>query len=193
VDWKATASSGRIQVKLYEPSIDLETTIFLDLDASTYSLRGRYDVSELAIVVAASLASWLSGARQPTGLITNGADPLFDHRLPPPLPPRRGRGHLLRILESLARVQAADTLPIADLLQKHTAHLSWGATLVIITSRIDDALFDALFKARRGGVNAFLIQCGPAADFEQVRRKAQYFSYPIHQVLEERDLDIWRR
>jgi uncharacterized protein (DUF58 family) len=193
VDWKATASSGRMQVKLFEPSIALETTIFLDLDASTYSMRGRYDVSELAIVVAASLANWLVAARQSTGLITNGADPLFDYQPPAPLPPRRGRGHLLCILENLARVKAADTLPIVELLQQHTAQLSWGATLVIITSRIDEALFDALFKARRSGLNAFLIQCGPAADFDQVRRKAQYFNYPIHQVLDERDLDIWRR
>jgi uncharacterized protein (DUF58 family) len=193
VDWKATAASGRMQVKLFEPSIALETTLFLDLDASTYTLRGRYDVSELAIIVAASLANWLVGVRQSTGLVTNGADPLFDHQPPPPLPPRRGRGHLLRILENLARVKAADTLPIAELLQQHTAHLSWGATLVVITSRIDDALFDALFKVRRSGANAFLIQCGPAADFEQIRHKAHYFGYPIHQVLDERDLDIWRR
>lgn len=193
VDWKSTASSGRIQVKLFEPSIALETTIFLDLDANTYSLRGRYDVSELAVVVAASLANWLITARQAAGLVTNGGDPMFNQQPPPPLPPRRGRGHLLRILETLARVKAADTLPITRLLQQQTAHLSWGGTLVIITSQIDDALFDGLFKARRNGLNAFLIQCGPAADFDPIRRKAQYFGYPIHQVLDERDLDTWRR
>jgi uncharacterized protein (DUF58 family) len=193
VDWKATASSGRMQVKLFEPSIALETAIFLDLDASTYSLRGRYDVSELAIVVTASLANWLISVRQAAGLFTNGGDPSMDELPPPPLPPRRGRGHLLHILETLARVKAIDTFPISQLLHQHTEYLPWGTTLVVITSQIDDTLFDGLFESRRGGLNAFLIQCGPSAGFDEVRRKAQYFGYPIHQVLDERDLDIWRQ
>jgi uncharacterized protein (DUF58 family) len=193
VDWKATASSGRMQVKLFEPSIALESAIFLDLDGNTYSLRGRYDVSELAIVVAASLANWLIAARQAAGLFTNGGDASMDDQPPPPLPPHRGRGHLLRILETLARVKATETFPITQLLQQHTEYLSWGATLVVITSQIDDLLFDGLFEARRGGLNAFLIQCGPSAGFDEVRRKAQFFGYPIHQVLDERDLDIWRK
>ena len=33
VDWKSTASTGHLQVKLFEPSIALETVIFLDLPA----------------------------------------------------------------------------------------------------------------------------------------------------------------
>lgn len=193
VDWKATASSGRMQVKLFEPSIALESAIFLDLDASTYSLRGRYDVSELAITVAASLANWLITVRQAAGLFTNGGDPAMDDQPPAPLPPRRGRGHLLRILETLARVKASETFPITELLHQHTDHLSWGATLVVITSQIDDDLFDGLFEARRLGLDAFLIQCGPSAGFDEVRRKAQFFGYPIQRVLEERDLDIWRQ
>lgn len=193
VDWKSTASSGRLQVKLFEPSIALETSIFLDLDASAYSLRGRYDVSELAIVVAASLANWLIANRQAAGLVTNGGDPLFDQQPPPPLPPRRGRGHLLHILENLARVKPANTFPITRLLQQQVARLPWGTTLVVITSQIDDALFDELFKARRNGLGPFLIQCGPATNFDQIRRKAQYFAYPIHQVFNEHDLDIWRQ
>ena len=55
----STAVAGRLQVKLFEPSIALETAIFLDLDANVYSLRARYDISELAIVIAASLANWV--------------------------------------------------------------------------------------------------------------------------------------
>jgi uncharacterized protein (DUF58 family) len=193
VDWKATASSGRLQVKLFEPSIALETAIFLDLDARTFSLRGRYDVAELAIIVAASLANWLIAARQAAGLFTNGGDPLLGDQPPPPLPARRGRGHLLRILETLARVEVVDSTPLAELLRQHTALLPWGTTLVLITCQVDDALFDALFAARRSGQNPFLVQCGPSASFNEIRRKSQYFGFPIHQVLDERDLDIWRR
>ena len=59
VDWKASATVGRLQVKLYEPSIALEIAIFLDLSFSGYKPQSRIDATELAIVIAASLASWI--------------------------------------------------------------------------------------------------------------------------------------
>ncbi len=74
VDWKATATTGRMQIKLFEPSIALETAIFLNLNAAEYDARSRYDVTELEIVVAASLANWVIGARQAAGLYANGVD-----------------------------------------------------------------------------------------------------------------------
>ena len=43
VDWKATAAIGRLQVKLYEPSIALETAIFLNLNLAEYPARTRLD------------------------------------------------------------------------------------------------------------------------------------------------------
>ncbi|MEW5868985.1 MAG: DUF58 domain-containing protein [Chloroflexota bacterium] len=193
VDWKSSANIGRLQVKLFEPSIALETTIFLNLNAGDYEMRTRYDVPELAIVVAASLASWVINVRQAVGLATNGIDPLLGEAPPPPLPPRRGRSHLLRLLETLARIQVEETYSLADLLQQESHSLAWGTTLVVVTNRIDDALFDSLFATRRAGLNAFLIQCGPTLNFDQVRRRANYFGFPIHQVLDERDLDIWRK
>lgn len=192
VDWKSSANAGRLQVKLFEPSIALETAIFLNLNAKDYEMRTRYDVPELAIVVAASLASWVIGVRQAVGLVTNGVDPLLG-AAPPPMPPRRGRGHLLRLLETLARVQVEETFPLADLLQRESHSLAWGTTLIVITNRIDEDLFDGLFGARRAGLNAFLIQCGPTINFDQVRRRAGFFGFPVHQVLDERDLDIWRK
>ena len=59
VDWKATAVSGRLQVKQFEPSIASDTMIFLNLYSSDYEARYRIDSIEFAIVVAASLASWI--------------------------------------------------------------------------------------------------------------------------------------
>jgi uncharacterized protein (DUF58 family) len=53
IDWKASAATGRLQVKQFEPSISLETSIFLNLNANEYEQRTRYHTTELAIVVAA--------------------------------------------------------------------------------------------------------------------------------------------
>jgi uncharacterized protein (DUF58 family) len=54
----------------------LETQIILNLNISEYGARNRYDGPEWAIVVAASIASFLSENRQAVGLTFNGIDPL---------------------------------------------------------------------------------------------------------------------
>jgi uncharacterized protein (DUF58 family) len=193
VDWKATAAAGRLQVKLLEPSIALDCAIFLDLDERAYGVWGRFDVAELAIVTAASLANWIVDVRQSVGLITNGGDALSPNQKPPPLPPRGGRGHLLYILETLARVQVIDGIPLAKLLGEHIHRLSWGTSLIVITPRLSDELFDALFQARRSGMGALLVQCGASENFRENQRKAAYFGFTLQQVLDEKDLDVWRR
>lgn len=193
VDWKATAAAGRLQVKLFEPSIALETAIFLDLNAGEYNPRHRYDSTELAIVVAASLANWVIAQRQAVGLLTNGADPLAGGEPPQPVYPRRGRGQLIRILEVLARIQAADTYPLVESLERETVRLSWGTTLIVITPCLDETLFKGLFHARRAGLNAALIPCGTVSGSAEARQRAQYFGFPYYPILAESDLDLWRR
>ena len=76
VDWKSTATTGRMQVKLFEPSIAIETVIFLNLDGPSYHYRSRIDAAELAIVITASIANWIVEKGQTVGLYTNGEDPI---------------------------------------------------------------------------------------------------------------------
>jgi len=193
VDWKATANTGRMQVKLFEPSIALETAIFLNLNVAEYNSRTRFDATELGIVVAASLANWVSGLRQSVGLNTNGLDPLLKDVYAQPVPPRRGRSHLMRILDVLARIQAAESTDFVQLVRQQMVHLSWGTTLILITPNIDEVLFDALFQAQRAGLNAILVPCGPIAGLSQIRQRADYFGFQFFHILNERDLDIWRQ
>lgn len=193
VDWKASASSGRMQVKLYEPSIALETQLCLNLNAADYDPRRRYDDSELAIVIAASLANYIINQRQAVGLATNGADPLGEAGHSLPVPPRRGRGNLMRILEALARLEVSQTYPLLELLQRQRPHLPWGATQIVITPRLADPDFDALFQARRSGLGILIVLVGNPADYHSICRKANYFGFTLYSILNERDLDIWRK
>src|SRR6266508_5682460 len=59
MDWKASASTGQLQVKLFEPSIVLETFVILNLNAEDYYYRSRIDATELAIVIAAFISNWI--------------------------------------------------------------------------------------------------------------------------------------
>lgn len=192
IDWKASASSGRLQVKQFEPSIALETVIFLNLNANEYSLRTRFFDSELAITTAASIANWISTARQSVGLVTNGYDPVRDSAASAFLPSRRGRGHLLRLLEILARVQMTESTLFAQVLRQELVNLPWGATLILVTGTVDDELFESLFQARRAGLQAYLVQCGQTKDIRTLAQRAQQFGIPMVQFLKEQDLDMWR-
>jgi uncharacterized protein (DUF58 family) len=193
VDWKATAATGRLQVKLFEPSIALETAIFLNLNAAEFDLYARFLEPELAIVVAASIAYWIVNQRQAVGLYTNGSDPLAERNSPQPIQARSGRVHLMRVLDVLARVAVAETYPLVSLIRQEIVNLSWGTTMILITGFMDDDLFDALFQARRAGMDAVLILIGQVSNYQYIRQRAEYFGFPLHAIRSERDLDQWRQ
>ena len=194
VDWKTTAITGRMHVKLFEPSIALETVIFLDLDAQSYHYRARIDSSELAIVIAASISNWITNKGQTVGLYTNGEDPLAMDGKAQFLPPHSGKGHLMRVLETLARVHTVDgNQNLARQIQNQRVYLPWGTTLIVITGSVDDALLDELYQARRAGQNALVILSGRAVGVNDIQIRASYFGIPVLPILNEKELERWGR
>ncbi len=194
VDWKASATSGRLQIKLFEPSIALETLIFLDLNSDTYHYKRHIDAIELAIVIAASVASWISGKHQTVGLKINGQDPLMMDGAPQYLPPRKGQAQLMHMLEILARIQPVRQVSLTDMLRQQRHQLSWGVTLIVITGSANEALLDELYQARRAGQNVKLILAGPSASsIKNMSERAAHFGIPLVSIHDERGLDIWRR
>lgn len=193
VDWKATAVTGRLQVKQFEPSIALQTAIFLNLNSGEYPFRHRIDAAELAIVVAASLANWVVGQKQAVGLVTNGVDPHSQPRTVQPIPPRKGRGQLVHILELLARLQSTAATPLTDMLRDGVADLPWGTTIVIITGQVSDSLFDEIFQIKRRGQDVVLIIAGYAANIQKARQQARQANFPLYAFANEKGLDTWSR
>jgi uncharacterized protein (DUF58 family) len=193
VDWKATASTGRLQVKQFEPSIALQTVIFLNLNAPEYAARHRIDATELAIVIAASLANWAVSQKQAVGLATNGIDSHSNNLTVQPIPSRKGRGQLVHILDLLARIQCTETRPLTEMLSKETPNLPWGTTVVIITGHIDEALFDEIFQIQRRGQNVVMVISGLGGNIRLARQQARRFGFPIYAFPNEKSLDLWRR
>jgi uncharacterized protein (DUF58 family) len=194
VDWKATASVGRMQVKQFEPSIALQTAIFLNLKTSEYPVKHYIDATELAIVIAASMANWIVSQKQSVGLITNGIDPQAKPRTVQPLAPRKGQGQLIHVLDLLARIQGTEeTLSLSKLLNKEAPNLPWGTTVVIVTGQVNDALFDELFQLKRRGQNIVLIVAGHAFNIQKARQQAKQAGIPLYAFANEKSLEIWRR
>ena len=193
VDWKATAYLRRLVVKMYEPSIALSVMIFLNLNLEEYDIKFHSEMTELAIVAAASLANWVVNARQSVGLATNGQDTLINDTHSDVLLPSRGRTQLLRILDTLARLRAANAEPIVELIQRESVHLGWGTTIIVLTNLPNETLFDGLLQARRRGLQPVLVLCGPVPELSAVQQKSRNLKIPFFHLMNEQDMDIWRR
>ena len=193
IDWKSSASSGRLQVKLFEPSIALETCIFLNLQAQDYYYRSRIDSTELAIVIAASISNWIVEKKQMVGMLVNGRDPLMADGRPQFIPPHKGKRHLTRLLETLARVEMTDGPALAPLIQQQRYQLAWGTTLIVVSGGIGDDVLNELYQARRSGQNALLILAGRDSTEEPIQRRAKAFGIQVYSIATERDLNIWTR
>ena len=194
VDWKSSASTGRLQVKLFEPSIDLEMAIFLNLNPEEYHTKARFDGPELSIVTAASLANWAVKNRQAVGLMTNGIDPLNRTGVIQPLQPRKTQAHLMRLLETLARVkiQSQQNIGIRELLRTYRQSLSWGATLIVLTGSADESLLKELFQARQTGLKPILIVCGWYVDVNIPIQNGKAFGIPVSILHSEEELRGWK-
>ena len=193
VDWKSSASSGRLQVKLFEPSIALETFIFLDLNNAGYQPRSRIDSSELAIVITASLAAWVTAKHQSLGLLVNGKDPLGEASRPHAIPPNKGQAHLMRLLEVLARAELLETTELAEIVRQQRHHLPWGTSLIVITGQANPELLDELYQARRSGQDPLLVLAGQAGYNPEMNLRAAHYGIPLVCMANEHELELWRR
>lgn len=210
MDWKTSARLGTLQVRRYEPAIALETAIFLNLDGADYPGRERYTATEFGIVVAASVAVHVVGLRQALSLVTNGRDPWQGSApLPdgtaapeqcrplaaPALPLRKGREHLMDVLDLLARIEVAPedgALPFLDLLTRKSLALPWGSTVVIVTAREVEGLLDTLLALRRRGLLVILVLTSPDRDFNLTAQRASQIGIPALRIWSEQGLDVWR-
>ena len=178
IHWHATARTGVLHSKVYEPSTVAGATIVMDLHEESYDRANEPHRSELAVNLAASLANTLYEMSQQVGLITNGRDAAdrirqegwdFDlrtrqaarraasmltrsERLQPVLvDTRRGPEQLMRILEVLARIELTDGLTFAQLVGETTSRMPRDATVVALLRRVTDQTAISLGNIKRRG------------------------------------------
>jgi uncharacterized protein (DUF58 family) len=192
IDWKSSAASGQLQVKLYEASIALEVAILLDLHRDSYDIKTFFDATELAVIAAASIAAWGKIHQQTIGLVTNGVDPQQGDEIPHPLLPKKGTGHFINILEILARIQPGQKRPIETLVQDSLGHLSWGATMVLVSGGLQEGTLTQLYQARKRGVNPVIIFTGHSHNFTAFRKLADHYHISLYKAAYPHNLKTMR-
>ena len=74
IHWRATARTGELHCRVYEPTSLAGATLLVDFHHDSYPSRSEPYRSELAITIACSLAQAVSSLNQQVGLASNGRD-----------------------------------------------------------------------------------------------------------------------
>lgn len=74
VHWRATARTGELHSRIYEPTSLAGATILVDFHTNGYPKRGEPTRSDLAVTTACSLAYAVSLLNQQVGFVSNGRD-----------------------------------------------------------------------------------------------------------------------
>ena len=167
IDWKATARSGELQSRVYEPSAVQQLYIFLNIDTLEHSWEGYLkDDLERTISVAASLAVWAAGRRYAVGLLANGSFPDADRHIR--LAPSRSRTQLPRLLEALAVAQPLTMGDLAGAVRREASRVPLGSTLVLVASLIPDELADAMRRLQADGHRVAVIATSERVDVSKL-------------------------
>jgi uncharacterized protein (DUF58 family) len=113
----------------------------------------------------------------------------------PALPLRKGREHLMHLLDLLARVEAQpddEGVPFLELLRRKSLGLPWGSTVVAITSHEMKGLMDTLLALRRRGLIVVLVLTSAHRGFTHTAQRAEQIGVQALEVRSEREMDVWR-
>ncbi len=161
IHWKATAHAGRLQTKVYEPTSSLRTVLCLNVATFEEYWRGVWPAMlEYEMEVAASLASWGLQEGHSMGMVANGTLAHADQ--PFRILPGRRPDQLPRLLEALAAVSYFVISSFDRFLLDESPRLPWGATLVLITPFVNEAIAGTILRLRDRGRRLVLIGLGHA-------------------------------
>jgi uncharacterized protein (DUF58 family) len=213
VHWKATARTGLLHSKVYEPSTVAGSTLLLEFHVGSHAARNEPYRSELAITAAASIANAVYEMGQQIGLITNGRDAAdriraegwnidlrtrdaaraaagmsekSDRLRPVLVPTRRGADQFIQILETLARVELTDGLTLSQLIGETSSQMPRDATVIVILPEVtpENAIALANLKHQGYAVTAIL-NIYEDFDFAQASGPLLAAGIPTHHLRDE--------
>jgi uncharacterized protein (DUF58 family) len=156
IHWPATAHTGQLQVKVYQPSS--ANILVICLNVSTFSRHWEGTNPQLlehVIQVSATLAYQGIDNGYRVGLIANGC--LAHSDQPFRIPPGRSPKQLARLLEALSGVTPVVTSPFERFLIREVPKLPYGVSLLIVTCVNSPEIAEALVQLRYHGRRVTLL------------------------------------
>ncbi len=220
IHWKATARTGVLHSKVYEPSTMMGANIVLDFNRSAWAGDYAYERSELAIVVASSIAYYVTQQKQSAGLVSNGRDaaeraqwelqelqttsrrelrrrlaerPGGDRLRPVQVLAGKAGANILELMEALARLELTDGLPLAQMILSQYTAWPRDAALLLIVPQVPSELVEVIVKLKVTGFVVVVFVIFNQEEFIRARARLSYEGVSVFHVQQERDLDVLAR
>ena len=178
VHWPATAHTGELQVKVYQPTSANVMVVCLNVSTFPRHWEGTYpELLEHLVKVAATLVDKGIQDGYRVGLVSNGCLAHADQ--PFRIPPGRSPKQLATLLEALAGVTPVVTAPFERFLIKEVPRLPYGATLLIVTGVTTPQLVETLVKLRQKGRQITLLSFAQQAPPEM--QGIRIFHHPFEE------------
>jgi uncharacterized protein (DUF58 family) len=164
INWKVSAKYDKLFVNTYQPSISSSSVIILDLLEDNYNFRNRDFYMEQAIEVTASLVKKLFLMRQEVGIAVNCRLDNNDAKLKTNI--NKGEAHFTSLLGELAVIESSKRLLLKELIDPVVLNLSWGISIYVITTRLDEMTLYKLISFQQSGHSITIINIGPELNKE---------------------------
>jgi uncharacterized protein (DUF58 family) len=147
VHWPATARTGQLQAKVFQPTIGQVMMVCMNVSTFTHHWEGVYpELLEHLIKVAATLVDEGIHEGYKVGLVANGCLAHADQ--PFRIPPGRSPQQLVVLLQALAGVTSVVTGNFDRFLLREIPHVQYGATLIILTAVTTPELASTLIQLK---------------------------------------------
>jgi len=184
IHWRATARTGTLQCKTFEPSCIAGATLVLDFQRDNYNVPGGEYRAELAVTTIVSIANALYELGEQFAFATNARDaaervategwrfefttrdaaqkvvapPQLKDRLRPViLEANTGDEHFNHLRETLARVELNDGLTLSQLVDEVESRLSRDTTVIVVVPQITEETAFALGTLQRSGFKVLAV------------------------------------
>ena len=162
IDWKATARRSRLQTKVFEPVVSINVLIALNATTSEYAWQGsNRRFFERAVTAAASVANYAAECGYSFGLVSNAVASYSGKWLTVPM--GASSEQLALVLEALAMAGPYVVTPLVDVLRGERASLPAGATVVLVTSILTQALAEEIREIKQRGYQVQVLYSGDTA------------------------------
>lgn len=216
VHWRATARTGVLQSKQFQPSSMSGATIVLDFHRDAFDPQHEPYRSELAITTAASIAHALDEMGQQFGLISNGLDAAerirvegwvgdprsresarqitdmkssLDRKKPLVVPTRKGPDQIQQVREMLARTELNVGLPLADLIAETAQRMPADASVIVVLAlpSLETAIALRMLR-RQGRAVTAIVNSHDEAHYARAAGVLQNEGITTHQLLDENSI-----
>lgn len=148
IHWPATARTGDLQVKVYQPVSARVAVICLNVTTEEHYWMGYSpEILEEMVKICATLARQGMEDGYAVGLFSNGCLAHADQ--PFRIQPGRSPNQLAVVLQALAGVTPFTTAPFETFLIRSMTEIPFGSTLILVTARVDESLQNMLLRLKR--------------------------------------------